>query len=256
MNQLFHLLKGVAIKEWIILKRYWLNTLAGLLATYCIFLFIFIGGTTAFPRVADSIDGIIVGYFLSVLAIAAYQDNTSKITRESQWGTLEKLYLSPLGFMKVILANLTVTIVYSFLFSSAVLVLMLVTSNESLALDPVTIVPIATLAIFSIIGVGLAFAGLAVLYKRIGQLVNIFQFIIFGLVAAPLSGHPAVYALPLAQGSKMLQVAMKNGTSLWEFPVSDILLLLIVAISYLLGGSIFFVKSTNRARRLGILDDY
>ncbi len=51
--------------------------------------------------VTDSIEGIIVGYFLWSLTVGAYQSISNDIGSEAQWGTLERHVITPLGFEPV-----------------------------------------------------------------------------------------------------------------------------------------------------------
>jgi ABC-2 type transport system permease protein len=54
----------------------------------------------------------------------------------------------------------------------------------------------------------------------------------------------------------MLQRAMVGGVRLWEFPLTDLVLLVGVAVGYLLAGYLVFQYATRRARKLGVLGDY
>jgi ABC-2 type transport system permease protein len=49
---------------------------------------------------------------------------------------------------------------------------------------------------------------------------------------------------------------MIDGTRLWEFPVVDLAVLVIVAVGYVALGYVVFQYATRRARRLGVLGDY
>ncbi|WP_138005383.1 ABC transporter permease [Halalkalirubrum salinum] len=257
MSGIWLLSRAIVRKEWILLKRYPLNTAAGIVATYLFFALAAFGGeAVAGEAFTDSLGALVVGYFLVVLSISAYQGTTNKITRESQWGTLEQLYMSPLGFGRVTIVTTAVTVLFSFLWGVSVLALMLVTVDVSLRVDLLTVVPIAVLAITSIAGIGLVLAGIAVLYKRIGELIGLLQFGIFGLVAAPVADSPVLSVLPVVQGSAMLQAAMGEGVRLWEFPIADLVVLVGVAVGYVLIGYYVFMRATDRARRLGVLGHY
>jgi ABC-2 type transport system permease protein len=120
----------------------------------------------------------------------------------------------------------------------------------------VTVVSIAGLAIISVLGLGFAAGGVTVLYKRIGNWLNLLQFGFVVLVSAPVFDAPWTRLLPLAHGSALLQRAMVDGTRLWQFPLLDLALLVGVAAFYLVGGYLAFHVSTRRARRLGVLGDY
>ena len=133
---------------------------------------------------------------------------------------------------------------------------MLALTGTQLSLAPVTVVAVAGLAITSVLGLGFAAGGITVLYKRIGNWLNLLQFGFILLISAPAFDLGWTGFLPLAQGSALLQRAMVDGTRLWEFPLADLAVLIVVAAGYLLGGYAVFEAATRRARRLGVLGDY
>jgi ABC-2 type transport system permease protein len=164
--------------------------------------------------------------------------------------------MTPFGFAPVALLKGVAKVVRTFLTSALILAVMLVITDTSLQLPVGTIVVISTLAICSVLGLGFAAGGLAVLYKRIGNWLNLLQFGFILLISAPAFDLGWTRLLPLAQGSALLQRAMVDGTRLWEFPLVDLAILVAVAVVYLLGGYAVFEATTRRARRLGVLGDY
>ncbi|MFC7204144.1 ABC transporter permease [Haloferax namakaokahaiae] len=251
------LVSAVARKQYILLKRYPINTVGALLGIYAFFVFIFFGGrTVAGPGFDDSLDSLIVGYFLVTMAFSAYQDLAGAVMREAQWGTLEQLYMAPLGFGRVMAAKTIVNVAFSLLWGGAILALMLVTTGSSISVDVLTVVPLGAFALASVVGVGFAMAGLALLYKRVNSIFGLLQFGFVGLAAAPVEQLPLLKLLPLAQGSYMLQRAMTGGVRLWEFPLSDLAVLVAVGIGYTLVGYLVFDALTTRARKKGVLGHY
>jgi ABC-2 type transport system permease protein len=204
----------------------------------------------------DSLEGIIVGYFLWTLSVGAYSAISNDIASEVQWGTLERHLMTPFGFAPVVLLKGVAKVVRTFVTSSIILAAMLLVSGSALELNVVTVVPVATLAIVSVLGLGLAAGGVAILYKRIGNWLNLLQFGFIVLISAPAFDLGWTRFLPLAQGSALLQRAMVDGTRLWEFPLGDLAVLCAVAVGYLLVGYVVFQRATRRARRLGVLGDY
>ncbi len=237
--------------------RYPLNLLSGLLTMYLFFLMIFYGGSTiAGEALADNLEGIIIGFFLWSMAWSAFADLTWNITREAQWGTLEQLYMSVHRFEYVMLVKSYTNVVLSFLTGALILLLMLLTTRETVHLDLITIVPIVLLGLSSILGIGFIFGGLAIIYKRIENVFQILSFGLVGLIAAPVSSVPVLRGLPLTQSSYLLRQAMQEGTRLWQFPVAELVILLGCAVGYLTIGVAFFGLAQRRARKLGVLGHY
>ncbi|WP_232820503.1 ABC transporter permease [Halorussus litoreus] len=256
------LLRELFIKRFRIMLRYRVNFLAQMLASYLFFAVLFFGGQAAVGSVGgnqaitETLDGVIVGWFLYTMAQSAYSSLPGNVTQESEWGTLEQLYMSPYGFGPVMVTKVVVNIFQSFLVGALMLGLILLTTQRTLAIDVLTIVPVTLLALVSVVGIGFVFAGLALVYKRVESVSQLMQFVIVGLIAAPVAGLSPLRFLPLVQGSSMLQDAMRNGVRLWEFPAFDLGILVGVAAVYSLAGYAVFLVCSRVARRRGVMGHY
>jgi ABC-2 type transport system permease protein len=253
----YHLVKAVVYRDLVIWIRYPVDAALGLFMGVFFFALMFYGGRLlAGQAITNEIEGLIVGYFLWTLSLSAYAGVTNEIRSEASWGTLERHYMTPFGFAPVMLAKALARIFRSFVTSSVVLVIMLLMTGTRLDLNVETIVPVAGFAILSAVGIGFAMGGLGVLYKRIGNVVNLLQFSFIGLISAPVFELWWAKFLPLVQGSAMLQVAMKDGKHIWQFDPVSIAVLVGTGLLYLGIGYGAFVLATRRARRLGVLGDY
>ncbi len=252
-----HLTRAVLYREYLVFVRYPANAVGGIVISLFFFGVLFFGGQmVAGQALTDSIEGIIVGYFLWTLSVGAYSSISNDIGSDVQWGTLERHVMTPFGFAPVALLKGVAKIVRTFLISSVILAVMILVTGTTLALHLPTIVVVATLSIVSVLGLGLAAGGITVLYKQIGNWLNLLQFGFVVLVSAPAFDLGWMRALPLAHGSTLLQQAMVEGIRLWEFSLVDLSILLAVAVVYLVGGYLVFEYATARARRLGVLGDY
>ena len=253
----YRLARAVLYREAVLFVRYPANAIGGIVIAVFFFGVLFYGGRMVAGRaLTDSIEGIIVGYFLWTLSVGAYSAISSDIGSEVQWGTLERHVMTPFGFAPVALLKGVAKLVRTFLTSGIVLGVMLAVTGTALELNVVTIVVVAGLSITSVLGLGFAAGGITLLYKRIGNWLNLLQFGFVVLVSAPSLDLPWLRVLPLAHGSGLLQRAMLDGTRLWEFPLADLGLLVAVAGGYLGAGYLVFQYATRRARRLGVLGDY
>jgi ABC-2 type transport system permease protein len=253
----YRLLRAVVYRDLLVWARYPVNAVTGLVLGVFFFGLMFYGGrAVAGQALTDSIEGLIVGYFLWTLALGAYQGVNRDIQSEASWGTLERHYMTPFGFGPVVFAKGVAVVARTFLTSFVVLAAMLVMTGTALDLNLVTVVVVGTLAVASAMGLGLAMGGLSVLYKRIGNVASLLQFALIGFISAPALDVPLAGALPLARGSAMLQRAMNDGVRLWEFEPTALAVLVGTAVGYLAVGYGVFVLATRRARRLGVLGDY
>lgn len=257
VSENYVLWRAVFYKTIILMKRYWFNTASQIATIYMIFAIVFFGGRAVTGQALnDSLGGIIVGFFLFTLAIVSYSGLSWDLIREAQWGTLEQLFMSPLGFGRVIIAKTTINVLISFLWGSIILVLMVATTGKTVNVDLVTVVPVLVLTLASAVGVGFVLGGLALLYKRIEQAFQLVQFVFIGFIAAPVWDYPVLKALPLSQGSYLLQQAMQDGVRLWEFPLHELGILAATGVVYFGVGYFVFHLAQRRARRLGVLGHY
>jgi len=253
----YQLTKAVLYREFLLFVRYPANAIGGIIISLFFFGVLFFGGRMlAGQALDDSLEGLIVGYFLWTLSVGAYQSISNDIGSEVQWGTLERHIMTPFGFAPVALLKGVAKVVRTFVTSTVVLAVMLLATGTTLSLNLVTVLVVATLSIVSVLGLGFAAGGITVLYKRIGNWLNLLQFGFIVLISAPVLEMAWMRVLPLAHGSALLQRAMVDGTRLWQFSAVDLGLLVGVAVGYLAAGYIVFRYATRRARRLGVLGDY
>lgn len=254
---LLALIRVLVYKHLILLVRYPVNTATRLLTLVVLFAVVFFGGqAVAGPSLTDSLDGIIVGFFLFTLSITAYSGLAWNVTHEAQWGTLERLFMSPYGLGTVMAVKTLVNVLMSFFWAAVLLVIMMVTTDRWLTIDPLTIIPILGLTLMSVVGIGFLFAGLALLYKRIESVFQIVQFGFIGLIAAPTGKIELLKLLPVTHGSHLTQIAMKNGIHLWEFPLGELGLLVVTSLFYLLAGYYCFYRASIEARTRGVMGHY
>lgn len=251
------LFKIVAHKNITLLLRYPINTLSRFVTMVVFFVVIFFGGQAiAGPALDGTLDGIIIGFFLFTLAYMSYAGLARDIMAEAQWGTLERLFMSPHRFSTVMSAKCIVNVAISFLWAGALLLVMMAITGRWLELRPVSIAILAILTLASVVGVGFVFAGLALIYKRIENVFTLVEYSFIGLIAAPVSQFEILKILPVAQGSQLLLVVMETGISIWEIPATDIVILVSTATFYLLGGYFCFYRASLKARKDGVMGHY
>lgn len=252
-----HLAAAVLYREFVLFVRYPFDAVGLLVAQVTIFGILLVGGRAVAPAaMADTLAGLVVGYFLWTMATVAYGGVANDVLQDAQWGTLERHVTTPFGFGSVVLLKGVAKMAHSAVMGSVVLAVMLLATGTTLAVDLVTVVPVVVLALCSVLGIGLAMAGVSVLYKRIGNWTGMVQFALVGLVSAPAFDLGWTRWLPLAQGSALLQRAMTGGVRLWEFDPAALGVLVVTGLGYLGLGYLAFRLTQRRARRLGVLGDY
>lgn len=248
----------------LLMIRYRVDFVAQIITMYLFFVVLFFGGRAAVGSVSgggagvigDTLDAIIVGWFLWTMAVSSYSSLSSEVTQESRWGTLEQLFMTPHGFGVVLTTKVVVNVLTSLLMGGIMLSLMIVTTGRTFTVDLLSVVPIVILTLMTTIGLGYVLAGLTLVYKKISSVRQIAQFGLVGLIAAPAVDVPMLRVLPLVQGSAMLQETMREGVRFWHFPMSDIAVLVGTALVYWAIGYAIFMFCSRVARKRGVMAHY
>ncbi|MFN7249703.1 MAG: ABC transporter permease [Anaerobacillus sp.] len=256
--QWFNLFKANLRKEYIEMKRYLPNTLALLVTFYVIFLaaffgIMFIGDPASFDvNVQYSIVSVV---FWSLTMMTMNFIGFAIIT-EAMRGTLEQLYMSPLGVWKIMLTRIIGQFLLQFIIMIVLLFAAMLTSGQWLSLNPMTTIPIILLTMFSMVGVSFMIAGLAIIVKQIQAFLQIFQFVLMGLVFVPISVAPFLELAPFVKGVNMVRIVMMENLTLTQLPWFDFVSLVTNSIVYMALGLIVFHRCEKIAMKKGLLGQY
>jgi ABC-2 type transport system permease protein len=248
------------MRWWLIqFRRYIFDTLSGIITIYGFFLIIFFGArifSGGGPRFGETLEAVVVAYGVWALTMFSLGALTYDLTQEAQLGTLEQISMSPFGLSRVLVARVFAMTSGMFVVWVVLLVLMMVTSGRWLNLDVVSILPVLVATLLGVIGVGFVLGGLAIVFKRIQQALQIHQILLFGLVVAPIEDVPFVKYLPLAWGAHLLRRIMAEGASIFEISPGDLLFLAVNSAFYFFGGIAVFRLFERAARERGLLGHY
>ena len=253
-----HLFQANYRKEYIELKRYLPNTLALVLTFYLIFLGAFFGiMSIGDPANFDmNVQYSIVSVAFWSLTMMTMNFIGYSIITEATRGTLEQIYMSPMGVWKIMLTR----IVSQFGLQSIVMVLLLfaamLTSGQWLNLNPATTIPIIIVTMISMLGISFMIAGLAVIVKQIQAFLQIFQFVLMGLVFVPLNTAPFLVFAPFVKGVNMVRAVMIEDLTLTQLPLSDYGVLILNSLVYLTLGLVVFHLCEKAAMKRGLLGQY
>jgi len=253
-----HLFNANFRKEYIELKRYLPNTIALVVTFYIIFLaaffgIMFIGDPASFDtNVQYSIVSVV---FWSLTMMTMNFIGYSVIT-EATRGTLEQLYMSPMGVWKIMLTR----IVSQLGLQSVIMILLLfgamLTSGQWLSLNPMTTIPIIIVTMISMVGVSFMIAGLAIIVKQIQAFLQIFQFVLMGLVFVPITVAPFLAFAPFVKGVNMVRTVMLENLTLTDLSLSDYGILILNSLVYLILGLVVFDRCEKIAMKKGLLGQY
>ena len=248
-------------RAWIEFKRYPAESVTGVVTFTAVFLGLFLGakymagGATA--HFGMRLDAIIVGYLLWSFTIIAFGAISYTVLTESQTGTLEQVYLSPFGPIKVFLVRAIAGLAFQMALIFGVLVVILLITQRRLHMTVAVIPPVLTVIIASY-GLGFLLGGLALLFKRIGNVLNVSQFALIFLVMTPVeswTGNAKIggYMLPLVPSAGMIRDIMARGK---PFDMGDFVIALGNALVYFALGMLLFSLADRYARSKGVIGGY
>lgn len=246
-------------RSWLYLRRYPSEFVGAVVSLSILFLLLFLGARFLAGPGADfgeRTEALLVGFLLWTLTIFAYNSLSFGLSEEAQTGTLEQLFLTPYGPIPLFLIrNLAGLGTQLLMLGSIALVLMLLTGAR-LSFPPLVLLPILAVLVGGY-GLGFAMASLALLFKRVQQLLGISQFLLIFLLQVPLEGSGWLaqlgYFLPLAPGAHLARQMMSAGASLdWGL----LGLAFLNGLCYLGLGLLIFSRAVRTAKRRGLLFGY
>jgi ABC-2 type transport system permease protein len=254
------LFKTIFRREFTMMTRYAINTVSSLASIYLFFVLIFLGIKSLSSHMAEdalsgSLEGAIIGFFVWTFTIFAYSDLSWNLIGEAQAGTLEQLYLTPLGFKWVCTFTVLSTFLLNLIPHMVFLVAMMATTGRWLNIDLVSLIPLLAITVLGAYGFGFALGGLALIFKRIQALFQIVQFVFMAFLIVPFR-VPWAKFLPLSMGNSLLYDVMVEGSRLWELPMKNLFIAIAVGTAYLSVGLIIFSRCENIAKDRGLLGHY
>lgn len=256
------MLRVVYIELWRFLRaltRYPLELLGGVLGAGVGFALFFSGvrylaGPALF---GERLEALVVSLIAWSLAFSLLSHTASNLAEEALAGLLEQLALTRPGLLGVVLVRALLSLLQIGLLVIPIVLAILLTSGAQLNFPPLTLLPLGTLA-FGSLGLGLVLGGLALVYKRVGQLLGLLQFLFLGLFLVRFEAlawpwNALGYLLPMTPSVAALRLLLGRS----EAPGWDLLLLAgINALAYLALGIGFFQRALRRARQQGTLGTY
>ncbi len=252
-------LKALVKRNVLMVVRYPFNLIAGLISLFLIFLVIFYGAQAVGggnPAFGATLSGIVMGFMLWSFIVFAYSDLTWDFINEAQQGTLEQLYMSPLGFGWVSISHILGWLLINLITTFGMLFAMMGITGRWLNVDFVSVLPLMLLTVWGVYGFGFLMGGLALVFKQVQAAFQILQFVWLGLIAAPLDQFPWLKYAPVSWGTHLLGRVMIGGESLLEMPASDVLFLAANSAVYFALGYLGFKYFERVARDRGLLGHY
>lgn len=237
------------------LRRYMFNTVAMIVVMFLIFMGMFwgvktIGGSGV---TGDSLDSMLVGYILWVSAMLAISGTGSEILSESRGGTLEQLYLSPLGAHKIFFIRALVNIFFNFIIITIMLYISMAATGRWMNINLLYLYAMVFISTLSLVGISFMMGGLGLIHKKIGSVNGIISFGLIGLMLLPTYPITPYAFLPFIAGAATVRNSIVQGAS---FPAWWYMFITANGILYIALGLAVFKKMEIKAKRLNKMSQY
>ncbi|HEY9735022.1 MAG TPA: ABC transporter permease [Trichocoleus sp.] len=257
---MFELLLGELKRTWIQFIRYPAEVIGGIIIITSVFYGLFLSAQyMAGPSMGfgDRLDAVVIGYVLWSLVLYVVNDIAIGLQSETQTGTLEQVFMSPFGAPKVFLARAVASLALRLTLIAGILLILMGITGSRLQFPPTLLLPLVTLLLAAY---GLAFfmGACALIFKRVQQVLGVFQFALLFLIAAPTEDWSGAarwlsFGLPMLPSTGLLRSLMARGEALdWAW--------LGIAIAnglvYFALGLGLFRWAEREAKRRGILGGY
>jgi ABC-2 type transport system permease protein len=249
------------VREVTTALRYPLEVATGVLLMFALFQGIFTGARAMAGGVlAGSLEGVQIGYCMWFLAIITINSLSVDLESEARQGTLEQIFIHTSSFTGLMWVR---GIVHVVLGAGPVVVLALLmqaATGHWIHVPAQVALPVLlsmALTVLGLCGWGLTLGGLALVYKRIGQMAAIVQFGLFLLAfSATTETTGALLALirhgPFTSGIWLVNHMLKTGFPDW----SALAVLALESVVYAFLGTMAFDGLKRAALRGGMLSHY
>lgn len=255
-----HLFLAELKREWILLKRYSVEAISGIIGLTIGFYGLFLSAKyvagSAF-QMGDRLDSVIIGYVLWSLMMFIVSDISGGLQREAQTGTLEQLFLSPFGASRIFVTRALASLSMQLLLNLSILLLIMLLTGSRLSFPPILLLPLATV-LLGVYGLALGMGASALLLKQVQRLLGIIQFMLLLVLSLPIETWEGPVRLvgmllPMAPGAALLRDVMAR-----NLPLNGGLfaIALLNGVGYLAIGLIVFRWSERTAKRQGKLAGY
>ncbi len=245
-------------KQLIELKRYAPDTIGLLITFYAIFLLLFLGiQAVGDPSTADaSIQYVIVSNAFWMLLMMSFISMASEVSNEAIRGTLEQLYMSPVPAWRIMLARALSSVVIYLVLVILIVVLAMFTSGQWLSFSVPAALLLGVPTVASVLGLGFIGAGLALVFKQIGNLLQIGQFFLMAMAFTPVGIFPGLELLPAMKGIDLVRNIAIGEISLLQVGAADWWIVAANGAGWLAVGLLVFRLLEKRALQRGVLGKY
>lgn len=265
-----YVLYGEVLREFITLRRYFIESISGLVMVYILFMGFFLAGRGFSGQIASQAANSTdlahqaVGFILWLFALNSVGHFSSAVRDESHIGVMEQIALSPSGLIVDMCGRAIGKTIIDCIMIGLVLITIMLTTGISLSLPAFSVGFVFVLTLLGLYGLGFFFGGLALIYKRLGSVTMVvrFGFLILTGAITPIENFPSwlqliCKTLPMTEGLKILRLLMVEKRPFsFILESGDLLILTVNSTLYITVGLISFRYLEKIARHKGLLGVY
>jgi ABC-2 type transport system permease protein len=205
----------------------------------------------------------LLGYLIWFYAVAAISDMSWGLREETQTGTLEQMYMSPLSTGVLMLGRSVASLFVSTIMVGVVGIVLVLLLGVRLPVSW-SALPVFALTMMGLYGFAFILAGATLIFKQVEALANMMQNLLLFMNGSllPVDRLPGwmeaiALTLPTTQGIIVLRQVVLNGASLNQlWHEGSLFWLLIHSTVYFIVGWFFFKWCEKKARERGALGQY
>jgi len=252
------------------LQYYSFNYLAGVALNLILFAGIYFAVTKASDTSQVNVFNLLVAYLVWYYASDILNQMSLTVIEEALLGTLEQVYISRTPIHLVLLTRALSSLLRTSLFIVVFLIIVvpafdLLEYTAGLGVgDWIALVGICAVALIGATGLGLTLFGLSILFKRVGAVKVILDFVLLmfsgvfvSVKELPLALEGAASILPFTWALESLRLLVSHGVPASELVSrGEWLAALAVAAAYLFAGTLIARWCLDAGRRRGALAHY
>ena len=207
-------------------------------------------------NMGSNLEGFIVGYFLWTIMMMTYSSVAYGLINDANRGTLEQLNMSGIKLSTIVTVRSLSDLLINLIVSVVLLFFIIATTNYKFEIKIFSILLPIFIGIFSILGIGLIFGGLALIFKKIQSLLNIVQYFFIALVMVSPENEIIYNLLPFRPAADNVMISMRRGLSFIDFSIYNYGIMIGNSILYFSIGLFVFNKCVKFAKMKGLLGQY
>lgn len=260
MKSALLVMKAEFVRQFVLIRRYWLGTLASAFMMIMIFLAIYtVSGGFSENRDVLFVNSQVVGYLFYYIIITFFSNTGSTVSGIIYRGLMEQYVINKLSLSLVIFLKTIIQLVFVIIDGIPIFLMMLLITGYFKIHISIYFIVTFILTIGGIYGLGLFMAGLILRFKYVEMLSLILMIVFLGMSAIPIGNVPNVakdilFLMPFQKGIVLIKQLGVGEISV--VPQSDLIFLLINSVFYLVFGLVSFKIFEYYTKKKGLLATY